>query len=76
MAASAMKTVLDFAEKAASVTATVVGKVLRITGKAPWVVRTTGIVLGVPLIWAMGREQTQLEYESLLEAEQRTLLGL
>ncbi|BAT13360.1 mitochondrial import receptor subunit TOM9-2 [Oryza sativa Japonica Group] len=76
MAASAMKTVLDFAEKAAAAAATVAGKALRITGKAAWVVGTTGIVLGVPLIWAMGREQTQLEYESLLEAQQRTLLGL
>uniref|UniRef100_A0A0E0ME52 Mitochondrial import receptor subunit TOM22 n=1 Tax=Oryza punctata TaxID=4537 RepID=A0A0E0ME52_ORYPU len=72
---AAMKTVVEFAEKAAEATATVAGKLLRSTGKAAWLVGTTGIVLAVPLIFAMNQELMQVEYEAALEAEQRTLLG-
>eukprot|EP00252_Welwitschia_mirabilis_P023092 TRINITY_DN6440_c0_g1_i1.p1 TRINITY_DN6440_c0_g1~~TRINITY_DN6440_c0_g1_i1.p1 ORF type:complete len:114 (+),score=11.55 TRINITY_DN6440_c0_g1_i1:115-456(+) len=49
----------------------VCGKILRSTGKAAWITGTTFLVLVVPLIIEMDREQ-QL---SDLEAQQSVLLG-
>lgn len=57
--------------KAASDTAFVAKKLLKSTGKAAWIVGTTFLVLVVPLIIEMDREQQFNE----LELQQASLLG-
>ncbi|CAL9131314.1 unnamed protein product [Musa acuminata var. zebrina] len=56
---------------AATETGTVAKKLLRSTGKAAWIAGTTFLVLVVPLIIEMDREQQLNE----LEMQQSTLLG-
>ncbi|RWW26160.1 hypothetical protein GW17_00009481 [Ensete ventricosum] len=56
---------------AAAETGTVAKKLLRSTGKAAWIAGTTFLVLVVPLIIEMDREQQLNE----LEMQQSTLLG-
>ncbi|OAY69033.1 Mitochondrial import receptor subunit TOM9-2 [Ananas comosus] len=57
--------------EAAAEAATVAKKLLRSTGKAAWIAGTTFLVLFVPLIIEMDREQQLNE----LELQQATLLG-
>nr|CAD1837160.1 unnamed protein product [Ananas comosus var. bracteatus] len=57
--------------EAAAEAATVTKKLLRSTGKAAWIAGTTFLVLFVPLIIEMDREQQLNE----LELQQATLLG-
>ncbi|KAL7151646.1 hypothetical protein ABFS83_04G045600 [Erythranthe nasuta] len=58
-------------KKAASDTAFVAKKLLKSTGKAAWIVGTTFLVLIVPLIIEMDREQQFND----LELQQASLLG-
>ncbi|CAA0823932.1 Mitochondrial import receptor subunit TOM9-2 [Striga hermonthica] len=58
-------------KKAAADTAFVAKKLLRSTGKAAWIAGTTFLVLVVPLIIEMDREQQFNE----LELQQASLLG-
>lgn len=58
-------------KKAASDSAFVAKKLLKSTGKAAWIVGTTFLVLIVPLIIEMDREQQFNE----LELQQASLLG-
>ena len=58
-------------KKAASDAATVAHKLLRSTGKAAWIAGTTFIILVVPLIIEMDREQQLND----LELQQASLLG-
>ncbi|KAL8547891.1 hypothetical protein ACS0TY_007269 [Phlomoides rotata] len=58
-------------KKAASDTAFVAKKLLKNTGKAAWIVGTTFLVLVVPLIIEIDREQQFNE----LELQQASLLG-
>ncbi|KAL6516204.1 Mitochondrial import receptor subunit TOM9-2 [Orobanche gracilis] len=58
-------------KKMASDTAFVAKKLMKSTGKAAWIVGTTFLVLVVPLIFEMDREQQFNE----LELQQASLLG-
>ena len=51
--------------------AAVAGKLLRSTGKAAWIAGTTFLVLVVPLIIEMDREQQMVD----LDLQQQALLG-
>ncbi|KAL0548094.1 hypothetical protein IC582_012539 [Cucumis melo] len=57
--------------RAASNTAFVTNELLRSTGKAAWIAGTTFLILIVPLIIEMDREQQLNEFE----LQQATLLG-
>lgn len=58
-------------KKAASDAATVAHKLLKSTGRAAWIAGTTFLILVVPLIIEMDREQQMAE----LEMQQASLLG-
>ncbi|KAI5649714.1 hypothetical protein M9H77_35719 [Catharanthus roseus] len=67
-------------KKVACDTAFVAKKLLKSTGKAAWITATTFLVLGLPLIIAMDREQQlnemDLQNQSLLEAKSRLVVEL
>ncbi|CAN6486109.1 unnamed protein product [Victoria cruziana] len=63
--------ILQKGKEAASATAVCGLKLLRSTGKAAWIASTTFLVLVVPLIIVMDREQQLNE----LEMQQASLLG-
>lgn len=58
-------------KKVACDTAYVTKKLLKSTGKAAWITATTFLILGLPLIIAMDREQQLNE----LDLQQQSLLG-
>ncbi|KAE9617591.1 hypothetical protein Lal_00034553 [Lupinus albus] len=64
-------TVFRHTKKAASDASFVTKKLLRSTGKAAWIAGTTFLILVVPLIVAMDREQQINE----LESQQASILG-
>ncbi|CAN1270195.1 Mitochondrial import receptor subunit TOM9-2 [Linum perenne] len=63
--------IVSIGKRAASDTAYVTKRLLRSTGKAAWITGTTLLILVVPLIIEMDREQQFTE----LELQQQSLLG-
>lgn len=63
--------IMAYTKRTASDTAYVTKKLLKSTGKAAWIAGTTFLILVVPLIIEMDREQQFSE----LELQQQSLLG-
>jgi len=62
---------VTWTKETAASTSVVVGKLLKSTGKAAWIAGTTFVVLVVPLIIEMDREQQLND----LELQQASILG-
>ncbi|KAK2455223.1 Mitochondrial import receptor subunit TOM9-2 [Trifolium repens] len=63
--------VVSYTKKAAADSSQIFGKLLKSTGKAAWITGTTFLVLVVPLIIEMDREQQLND----LELQQASILG-
>ncbi|KAJ0092819.1 hypothetical protein Patl1_25700 [Pistacia atlantica] len=63
--------IVAYTKRTATDTANVTKKLLKSTGKAAWIAGTTFLILVVPLIIEMDREQQFTE----LELQQQSLLG-